>query len=411
LNTGSEPINYFSTTWTVPQEPSDHNGQTIFLWMGITNSITGGSNSVLVQPVMQWGQQGVDGWNLSNWCVWDSGDETAYTTATVTLNPGTSVTGVISYTGNDGSSLNYSSSFTSYTTMDVVESGDSYHNTAPFPAIPALNYAVEVLESDNCTISADYPSNQLYVAMSDISLQTGPPNSYTPANLSWVAHLGSGATLGEHAFAVNDYSSGTGQVDLYFQPQPAPSFTYFTPDDLAINQPITPLNPSSNGPAAASYSVSPALPAGLSLNSTTGVISGTPTQLTPATNYVITGTTNGVHGTFTVNIVVGNTYPFVVSSGSSSTTIYNLVFNGNTVLSGFLVVANDVNNLNLVYTLNSNSTVVFQAESGYMPVSGTLYGNFAPINGTVVANKTSGLTTITFTGVNLSGAQCQIVIN
>jgi len=46
-----------------------------------------------------------------------------------------------------------------------------------------------------------------------------------------------------------------------------------------------------------------------------------------------------------------------------------------------------------------------------MPVSGTLYGNFAPINGTVVANKTSGLTTITFTGVNLSGAQCQIVIN
>lgn len=47
-----------------------------------------------------------------------------------------------------------------------------------------------------------------------------------------------------------------------------------------------------------SYSVNPALPAGLSLNTTTGVISGTPTTAAAWNNYIITatnasGSTNG----------------------------------------------------------------------------------------------------------------------
>src|SRR5215831_16683366 len=39
--------------------------------------------------------------------------------------------------------------------------------------------------------------------------------------------------------------------------------------------------PSSSGGAATSYSVQPALPAGLTLSTTTGVISGTPTAVAP----------------------------------------------------------------------------------------------------------------------------------
>lgn len=56
-------------------------------------------------------------------------------------------------------------------------------------------------------------------------------------------------------------------------------------------------------PIIGSYTVSPSLPAGLSL-SNTGVISGTPTVFSPATNYTITGTNASGSSTTTVNIQV-----------------------------------------------------------------------------------------------------------
>ena len=48
--------------------------------------------------------------------------------------------------------------------------------------------------------------------------------------------------------------------------------------------------PTSSGGDVASYSVSPALPPGLSLNTSTGVIGGTPTAVTPVANYTVTAT-------------------------------------------------------------------------------------------------------------------------
>ncbi|MBB3058876.1 cadherin-like beta sandwich domain-containing protein, partial [Mucilaginibacter gotjawali] len=55
---------------------------------------------------------------------------------------------------------------------------------------------------------------------------------------------------------------------------------------------------------ASSFQVSPALPAGLSFNSATGVISGTPIAVSPATNYTVTATTGSGAFTTTVNIQV-----------------------------------------------------------------------------------------------------------
>ena len=57
----------------------------------------------------------------------------------------------------------------------------------------------------------------------------------------------------------------------------APSdLSYPTPPAFAVNTPISPLTPTVTG-TVGSYSVSPALPTGLSLNTGSGVISGTPT--------------------------------------------------------------------------------------------------------------------------------------
>jgi hypothetical protein len=87
---------------------------------------------------------------------------------------------------------------------------------------------------------------------------------------------------------------------------PPAGLTYSqNPATYNINQAITNNVPSNVGGAVISYSISPALPAGLNFNTATGVISGTPTALSPATNYTITAGNSG--GTTTAALTVAVT--------------------------------------------------------------------------------------------------------
>jgi len=76
--------------------------------------------------------------------------------------------------------------------------------------------------------------------------------------------------------------------------------------------------PTSSGGAVVSYAVLPALPAGLTLNTSTGVISGTPTTLTAIANYTITATNTGGSTPTSLSIAV-------VSAYTAWSTQYNLV--------------------------------------------------------------------------------------
>jgi hypothetical protein len=82
------------------------------------------------------------------------------------------------------------------------------------------------------------------------------------------------------------------------------SYTTASPG-YAQNEAITPNTVTSVIGAGGTYSVSPSLPDGLSLNTSTGAISGTPTLPSSATKFAVTRTFTGADATDTVTISVG----------------------------------------------------------------------------------------------------------
>jgi uncharacterized repeat protein (TIGR02543 family) len=92
-----------------------------------------------------------------------------------------------------------------------------------------------------------------------------------------------------------------------FASPPPPAFSYSPTSASTISgSALSAITPVLTGGDINSYSVSPSLPNGLNLNTTTGVISGTPTLSSPRTTYVVTGTQNssGLQATASVSITV-----------------------------------------------------------------------------------------------------------
>ena len=89
---------------------------------------------------------------------------------------------------------------------------------------------------------------------------------------------------------------------------PPQSLSYNANSVFVKDVAIVDLHPTVSGGAVASYSIRPELPAGLSLNTRTGVISGTPTDGTPSTTYTITASNSegsvATQITFSVNVPV-----------------------------------------------------------------------------------------------------------
>jgi hypothetical protein len=70
-----------------------------------------------------------------------------------------------------------------------------------------------------------------------------------------------------------------------------PAFTMSSySESVAQNSAITGYTIMSSGGVVASYSISPAAPAGMSFSTSTGLLSGTPTTAKIATDYVVTAT-------------------------------------------------------------------------------------------------------------------------
>jgi feruloyl esterase len=108
----------------------------------------------------------------------------------------------------------------------------------------------------------------------------------------------------------------------------------------AVQLPIAPNTPTSNGGVVTAYSVTPALPTGLALNAATGVLSGTPSTISSATPYTVTASNSGGSTTATLTI----TTPKVVPAGPAiaCADIQQLDFPGTQITQAILIPANTV---------------------------------------------------------------------
>mgnify|MGYP006252854139 FL=1 len=101
--------------------------------------------------------------------------------------------------------------------------------------------------------------------------------------------------------ATNSGGSDTVTIQITVNDE-APSISYSSgPHILTKDSTMASLAPVSTGGTVVSWSVSPTLPAGLSIDSS-GIIAGTPTAITPATNYIVTATNTGGTDTATITL-------------------------------------------------------------------------------------------------------------
>ncbi len=132
--------------------------------------------------------------------------------------------------------------------------------------------------------------------------------------------------------ATNSGGSTTFDVVIEVNHAAPTNLSYATPNSYIKDSAITPLTPTITG-ADLTYSISPTLPSGLSLDDSTGIISGTPSATSTQTTYTVTATNSGGSTTFDVVIAVGDVISYTLSylasaNGAITGTIYQSVVSG-----------------------------------------------------------------------------------
>ncbi len=138
---------------------------------------------------------------------------------------------------------------------------------------------------------------------------TGTPTAVAPtANYTIKGSNAGGSAQATVSITVND----TAPTGLTYSTNPA---TYVKGTAITAN------NPSNGGGAITSYTVvGPALPAGLTLNGTTGVITGTPTAVAPTASYTIQGSNSIGNTQASVSITVNDAAPTGLTYSSNPAT-------------------------------------------------------------------------------------------
>lgn len=170
----------------------------------------------------------------------------------------------------------------------------------------------------------------------------------------------------------------------------APNISYTSSTiNGVVSTAITSLTPSNSGGMVDTWTISPALPSGLRINSSTGVISGTPTTTSTFASYTVTGTNVTGSSTATVTVVVTNvasSVPGVPTIGTATAT------GGTSATVTYTAPGSDGGATITTYTATSSpggiTGSISQAGSGTISVSGLTPGTTYTF--TVVATNSVG---------------------
>ena len=180
--------------------------------------------------------------------------------------------------------------------------------------------------------------------------------------------------------ASNSAGSTTATLSITVNDVAPAGLTYTTTAaTYTVGVPITANSPTSSGGAVSTYSVSPALPAGLSLSTITGIISGTPTAATASATYTVTATNTGGSATKDLTITVSGVAPANLT--------YTLTTAAYT--KGVAITANSPS--------SSGGAVVSYSVSPALPTGLSLSTTTGVITGTPTAVKASATYTVTAT--------------
>ncbi|HEY5408994.1 MAG TPA: putative Ig domain-containing protein, partial [Ginsengibacter sp.] len=196
----------------------------------------------------------------------------------------------------------------------------------------------------------------------------------------------SGVTTGPITVTTTN-GTGTSATDLTINPPAPTALTYtLTTASYCVGTAIANNNPSNGGGTPTSYSVSPALPAGLSIDPVTGIISGTPTAVTASATYTVTASNS-----------CGNTTVGLTIDVSTAPVTVTYATNPATYCAGIAIAP------------NSPTTTSGGAPTGYtvspaLPAGLTLNAGTGVISGTPTTTAGVATATYTVTATNICGS-------
>ena len=274
----------------------------------------------------------------------------------------------------------------------------------------ATQGTVSIIVNDAIPTSITYTPNS-FILTKGASLSDVVPNSAGGAVVSWSIspalptglsiNTTSGAIGGTPTVlspstiytvtATNAGGSGNTTVTIQVNDIPPFSLSYSgSPFTLTKNTSMTTAAPTISGGAVVSWSITPALPAGLSLDNNTGEISGTPTVTSPSATYTITANNSGGSATTTVTITINDQVPSsIVYSGSPFTLTKGTTMTADTPASQ----GGSVDSWSISPALPAG--LVFNTSTG--EISGTPTSITPSANYTITATNTGGSDTVTIT--------------
>lgn len=241
------------------------------------------------------------------------------------------LTSVVLVSGPGKGSVTFSGTTAQYTPTAGQSGSDSftYRGSGPAGTSDVRTATVVIATPSPPVVTSASTTGQTGVAFSFQVVASNNPTSFNATGLpTGLSISSSGLITGTPTGALGPYpvsvtatnvggTGAPGTITITLSQGPVPTITSAASSTgtrgVSFSYQIT----ATNSPT--SYSVAPALSAGLSLNSTTGLISGTPTVVTPATSYTLAATNlAGTGPNFTWSLTILLPPPVITSASSVS---------------------------------------------------------------------------------------------